>query len=138
MSDARHEALVTRLAAFDTLVEVGIGERPGTAAALAARGRTVTATDIRNRTVPAGVTFVQDDVTDPDPAVYADTEAVYARNLPPELHRPAFDVARAHDATLLFTTLGGEQPIVPVRRETVGQATLYVAARDRPGADRSD
>jgi uncharacterized UPF0146 family protein len=119
-------ALVDRLAAFDTLLEVGVGNRHDVAAALAARGCAVTATDVSHCTVPEAVTFVRDDVTDPDRSVYEGADAIYARNLPPELHRPAREVARAVDATLLFTTLGGEQPIVPVSRETLPGETLYV------------
>ncbi len=108
-------------------MEVGIGERPDVAAALADAGKRVTATDVRPREVPAGVEFVRDDVVDPDPAVYRDADAVYALNLPPELHRPALAVARDHDAALLFTTLGGDQPAVPVARETIPGETLFVA-----------
>jgi uncharacterized UPF0146 family protein len=67
-----------------------------------------------------------DDVTDPDLAVYADADAVYALNCPPELHRPLVDVASAVDAACAFTTLGGDQPAVPVERRTVESSTLYV------------
>jgi uncharacterized UPF0146 family protein len=132
VSDARHAALVDRLAAYDTLVEVGIGNRHAVAAALADRGCTVTATDVHDRTVPASVTFVRDDVTDPDPAVYADADAVYALHLPPELHRPTHTVARQADADFLFTTLGGDPPLPPVARETLPGTTLFVAAETRP------
>ncbi|MFB6166327.1 MAG: UPF0146 family protein [Haloarculaceae archaeon] len=133
MSDSRQEALAARLSRYETLVEVGVGNRPGLAEALAAAGATVTATDVADRAVGPDVAFVRDDVTDPDPSVYADADAIYARHLPPELHRPALDVARGAGAALLFTTLGGEEPIVPVARESVGGTTLYVADRDAPG-----
>ena len=108
-------------------MEVGIGRRTDVARALAAAGRRVTATDVREQDVPAGVTFVRDDVLDPDPAVYRDAEAVYALNLPPELHRPTLAIARRHDAAFLFTTLGGDRPAVPVDRETIPGETLFVA-----------
>ena len=135
MSDARHAALVDRLATDDTLVEVGIGNRTAVAAALAERGCAVTATDVHDREVPASVEFVHDDVTDPDPAVYADADTIYALNLPPELHRPVRDVAREAGATFLFTTLGGDPPLVPVTRESLAGtgATLFVAEAARPG-----
>lgn len=128
-------ALVERLAGYDRLLEVGVGRRPGVAAALAARGVDVTATDVHRRDVPEGVRFVRDDVVAAAERVRAGerpgdhyaVEAVYALNLPPELHRSARDVARAVDAEFLFTTLGGDQPAVPVRRETVGATTLFVA-----------
>jgi hypothetical protein len=124
-------ALAARLSAFDPVVEVGIGTRTAVAAALAGTGVTVTATDLRRRAVPDGVAFVRDDVTDPDAGVYAGAEALYALNLPPELHRPARSLARAVDATLLFTTLGGEQPAVPVERETLPGTVLF-AAKPQP------
>ncbi|RXK46330.1 UPF0146 family protein [Halorientalis pallida] len=135
MSDARHAALVDRLATHDTLVEVGIGNRPAVAAALADRGCTVTATDVYDRETPASVHFVRDDVTDPDPAVYADADAVYALNLPPELHWPTRAVAREAGAPLLFTTLGGDPPLVPVTRDHLAGTgeTLFVTDDGRPG-----
>jgi len=71
--------------------------------------------------------FVRDDIVDPDPAVYASADVVYARNLPPELHRPALEAARNADADFVFTTLGGDQPAVPVERKTIASGTLYVA-----------
>lgn len=121
------EALVTRLAAFDSLVEVGIGKNTAVATRLAAEGRTVAATDITPQETPVGVGFVQDDITQPTPAVYADADAVYALNLPPELHRPTHTLAQSVGATFLFTTLGGDPPLVPVRRETLPGETLFTA-----------
>jgi hypothetical protein len=124
-------AIAARLSTFDPVVEVGVGARPAVAAALARAGVTVTATDVRERPVPDGVRFVRDDVTDPDPRVYAGAEALYARNLPPELHRPAWTLARAVDAAFLFTTLGAEQPAIPVERETLPGTVLF-AAKPQP------
>ena len=118
-------ALVDRLARYDDLVEVGIGSRPDVAAALADRGRTVTATDIHERDVPAGVRFVRDDVTDPDPAVYRGADAIYALNCPPELQRPLSAVARAATADCLFTTLGTDPVVVDAVPETLPDGTLF-------------
>ncbi|MFB6069105.1 MAG: UPF0146 family protein [Halobacterium sp.] len=115
------------LAGFDRLVEVGVGRRVDVASALAERGCAVTATDVYEREVPDGVAFVVDDVTDPDRGVYEGADAVYALNCPPELHRALVDVADAVDAACAFTTLGGDQPAVPVDRRTVANDTLYVA-----------
>nr|WP_254269702.1 UPF0146 family protein [Halorussus aquaticus] len=129
MRPRTRRAIVNCLSDFERLVEVGVGERTDVAAALAETGRSVTATDVHPREVPVGVEFARDDVLDPDPAVYRDADAVYALNLPPELHRPALDAARRHDAAFLFTTLGGDQPAVPVERETVPGETIFVARR---------
>ncbi|WP_226480713.1 UPF0146 family protein [Natrinema amylolyticum] len=125
------DAIIDYVDEYEQVVEIGIGRRTDLARALAQRGVSVTATDVHDRDVPDGVTFVRDDVVDPDSSVYAGADAVYARNLPPELHRPALTVARDTDADLLFTTLGGDQPAVPVERVTVEAGTLYVA-RARP------
>ncbi|APX97940.1 UPF0146 family protein [Natronorubrum daqingense] len=129
MSHSRRnpETLLEALADFESLVEVGIGRRSDIAAALAARGASVTATDVHDRSVPDGVRFVRDDIVDPDLSLYEGFEAIYAQNLPPELHRPALEVAREVDAAFLFTTLGGDQPAVPVERVTIDAGTLYVA-----------
>jgi uncharacterized UPF0146 family protein len=130
-------ALAEYLARYRRVVEVGIGRRTDVAAALVDRGVEVTATDLLSREVPDGVRFVRDDVVarsrdDPGP-LYA-VDAVYALNLPPELHRPARDVAHAAGADFCFTTLGGDSPIVPVERVTLAAETLYVASRP----DRSE
>jgi uncharacterized UPF0146 family protein len=129
---ATRTELAARLAAYDRLVEVGIGRRPEVAAALVDADCEVTATDVFDASTPAGVRFVRDDVVarakrvreggDPYRA-----DAVYGLNLPAELQRPARDVAHAAGADFLFTTLGFEEPVVPVERETVGGETLYVA-----------
>lgn len=134
MSDPE-TALVDRLSSVGSVVEVGVGNRPGVAGRLARRGVSVTATDIDARQVPEGVRFVVDDVTDPDPSVYAGSDVVFARNLPPELHRPARAVARAAGAAFWFTTLGGDPPAVPAEAEQLpGGETLY-RATDRGAAD---
>ncbi|AEH38048.1 protein of unknown function UPF0146 [Halopiger xanaduensis SH-6] len=119
--------MIDYLREYDRAVEIGIGRRTELAAALAKAGVSVIATDVYRREVPHGVRFVQDDIVDPDPAIYADADAIYARNLPPELHRPALEVAREADAAFYFTTLGGDQPAVPVDRKTIETGTLYVA-----------
>ncbi|MFC7167025.1 UPF0146 family protein [Halospeciosus flavus] len=122
--------LVDALARYDALVEVGIGRRTDVAEALAERGADVTATDVYDHEIPAAVAFVRDDVTDPDPTVYEGSDAVYALNLPPELHRPAREAALDAGADFLFTTLGGDPPAVPVERRTVATGTLFVADSD--------
>ena len=118
-------ALVDRLARYDHLVEVGVGNRPDVAAELAERGRRVTVTDIYDRSVPVPIRFVRDDVTDPDPTLYRNADAVYALNCPPELQRPLVHVARDADADCLFTTLGGDPAIVDATPEPLPSETLF-------------
>jgi hypothetical protein len=141
------EAVARRLADYDSVLEVGVGRRPEVAAALDASGLDVTAVDVREFAVPERVAFVQEDVVKraaglpdaragPEPAGVEGAEnlppryrveAIYALNLPPELHRPTAAIARAVDAAFLFTTLGGDPATVPVRVETLERETLYVA-----------
>ena len=138
MARSTDRLLVSRLSDADTLLEVGIGDRSGVAAGLAATGADVHATDVQPVAVPEGVCFRVEDVT----AVEAlddfhEVDVVYALNCPPELHRPLCDLARRVDATCYFTTLGADQPTVPVEREQLTdtvdgdpvRVTLYVAAR---------
>lgn len=125
-----HDALVRELSRFDPIVEIGIGTAPEVAQALATAGVSVTATDVSEQPVPDAVSFVRDDVTNPERAVYREAKAVYALNCPPELHRPIQQLAIEVDATFLFTTLGTDQPTIPVRRQTIPGETLYIATGD--------
>ena len=134
MRPATVEALANRLERYDPIVEIGIGHRPAVATELATRGVTVTAADIVDRETPSGVEFHRDDLTDPERSLYEGAEALFAQNLPPELHRPMAELAQAVGAECLFTTLGGDPPLVDVRRETVSGETLFVV-QSRYGAD---
>lgn len=118
-------ALVDRLARYEELIEVGVGNRPDIATALAERGCRVTATDLCDRPVSAPVRFVRDDVTDPDPTLYADADAIYALNCPPELQGSLADAAAAAGADCLFTTLGSDPAIVEATPETLPEETLF-------------
>jgi uncharacterized UPF0146 family protein len=120
------DALADRLERYDHVVEIAIGRRPAVAGELADRGVTVTATDIVEQPVPDNVVFHRDDVTDPEHSLYEGADALFAQNLPAELHTPTARLARAVDAACLFTTLGGEQPLVEVQRETLPGETLFV------------
>jgi len=139
-SSPRCAALCARLGAYDAVVEIGIGRRSAVAAALAARGVSVTATDVRPRAVPRNVRFVRDNVLDPDLDVYRGAGAIYALNSPPDLHRPIRSIARAIDVPFLFTTLGADPLAIDASIETIPGDTLFRATdRDRPGGrSRSD
>ena len=131
METPRNAALVARFSPYESVVEIGIGRRPEVAAALVDAGVSVTATDITDVDVPESVDFVRDDVVDAsdrdEPGEHYQADLVYGLNLPPELHRPAWDVARAVGADFLFTTLGFDEPTVPCDTESLaGGETLYV------------
>jgi len=131
----RNTALVARFSAYETAVEIGVGRRPEVAVGLADAGVSVTATDVADADdvdVPASVPFVRDDVVAAserdDPGEAYHVGLVYGLNLPPELHRPALEVAEAVDADFLFTTLGYDSPAVSTTTESLpGGETLYVA-----------
>ncbi|MFC6836607.1 UPF0146 family protein [Halomarina ordinaria] len=130
MKSATRNALLARLSRYDRVVEVGIGVHDDVARALAAAASpptTVLATDVHDRPTPPGVEFVRDDITRPTRSVYEGADALYALRLPPELHRPTWDVAREVGATFHFTTLGADPPEVPVGRETLPGTTLFTA-----------
>lgn len=118
---------VDLLSEYESVVEVGVGERFDVAERLAATGGDVTVTDVHTRSVPAGVRFVRDDVTDPALDVYRGADVIYAQRVPPELQRPVLDVAEAVDAACLFTTLGGDPAVVPARPVTIESGTVFVA-----------
>ena len=123
-SHDRH-ALVDRFRDYESVVEIGVGEQTDVAAALVDNHVDVTATDIVVRSVPEGVTFVLDDVTDPDPGVYEHADLLYAINLPGELQRPMTDLASALGLPCAFTTFGTEGPTVAAEPEAIGGDTLY-------------
>ncbi|MFW6384304.1 MAG: UPF0146 family protein [Halodesulfurarchaeum sp.] len=125
-----HPTLVSVLGEFDRLVEVGIGRRTEVAEILAGRGVTVTATDVVERSVPAGVTFRRDDLRRPSVEVYESASAIYALRLPPELQRPAAELAGTIDRPLFFTTLGGDPVVIGADRRPVQAGTLFL---HRPG-----
>lgn len=119
-------AIVTRLADYGRVVEIGIGNQPAVARALA-KTATVTATDIHECPVPAAVRFIRDDITNPDPLVYDGIDLLYALNFPPELHRAALAVATEQDAAFAFSTLGTDPPTIPVVPESLPGDTLFWA-----------
>lgn len=142
LSSAR-KSIVDRLAEYTTVLEVGIGRRPGVARALAGRNVDVQAVDVHEQSVPDCIDFVQgniveraarleetlhtDQVLEDTPIASSQVDAIYALNLPPELQQPTLQIARVVDAAFLFTTLGGDPATVPTRTESVGYDSLYVA-----------
>ncbi|WP_066411794.1 UPF0146 family protein [Halorubrum aethiopicum] len=146
MESPSRRALVAELDRFDRLLEVGCGDRLGVARNLADRGRDVIAIDVEvdgsgdedprvdgSLRVRRGDVVALADAADPSSALAignedaAGVDAVYARRLPAELQRPALELATRLDAACLFTTLGFEEPVVPVRRRSIPGTTLYVA-----------
>lgn len=144
------------LVRYDRLLEIGVGDRPGVARALAARGRDVTALDVdvdADATVDRiagsdtdgslrlqrGDVVALADAADPAARIGGSVavegvDAVYGLRLPAELQRPTVDLATRLDAACRFTTLGFEDPVVPVERRSIEGTTLYVARR--PSGDR--
>ncbi|WP_418284094.1 UPF0146 family protein [Halorubrum sp. DTA46] len=154
MVSSVRRVLVPELARYDRLLEVGVGDRPGVASALAARGCDATAidVDVGERTREAADETVACETAEYEPATASEAgvgslraiegdvfdtdlverfedrfDAVYGLNLPAELQRPTVELAARLDAACLFTTLGFEEPIVAVERRFLDGTTLYVA-----------
>jgi uncharacterized UPF0146 family protein len=131
----RDTALVGRLSEYPSAVEVGVGRRPAVAAGLSDAGVAVTVTDVvaaDEVDAPPSVSFVRDDIVAASerdhPGEIYEAALVYGLNFPPELHRPALNVARAVDADFQFTTLGYDSPAVAYETEALPEGeTLYVA-----------
>lgn len=117
--------LEERLGRYERVLEVGIGERTGLAERLHHAGIDVLAVDIARVSVPDGVEFLRADVRSLDSDRIGPVDAVYARRLPPELHKPSARLAARAGADLYFTTLGGEFPIVETQTLTGPDETVY-------------
>ncbi len=111
-------------------VEVGVGRRPETAAALAERGFEVVCTDVEPRETPAEVEFQVDDVREPTLHLYLDADVVYSVRPPYEIHRPLAEVAAEAGTALVIVPLGNEE--TPLEHELVNVEgdTLYVVEND--------
>ncbi|MCS7131708.1 MAG: UPF0146 family protein, partial [Hadesarchaea archaeon] len=93
------------------IVEVGIGALPATAIELSKRlpGCEIIATDISAPpTLPPGVRFERDDVTNPRLEVYEGAALVYAMRPPPELQPHLLRLARRVGADLIVKPLAAE------------------------------
>jgi uncharacterized UPF0146 family protein len=124
--------IVRRLSHADRLLEVGIGDRHGVAAGLVAADADVRATDVRAVAVPGDIRFRVEDVTTVDsPDEFHQVDVIYALNCPPELHEPIRSLAERVGATFAFTTLGHDQPAIPVDRETLTGETDGTAVTER-------
>lgn len=138
MSRPTDPLIVRRLRDADRLLEVGIGDRGGVAAGLVAAGADVHATDVYPVSVPDGVRFRVEDVAAVEsPDSFHRVDVIYALNCPPELHRPIRKLAETVGAEFRFTTLGFDEPSIPVRRETLTEGdrrvVLYTAEYRRIG-----
>lgn len=126
MSDTNAGGLFDYLTRYDRVLEVGIGSRTDLAERLAQAGVEVVAVDITRIDAPPSVAVIQADICSLDPAAVGCPDAVYAQRLPPELHRPTAHIASEAAADLLFTTLGGELPIIDVTTITTPSTVLYM------------
>lgn len=121
------QATVPAIYSVDSAVELAIGERTALAGSLSDYGVSMTATDIVPRNVPTGVTFIIDDLTNPTHQIYEAADVLFACRLPEELHQPAATLSAGVEVPLYFTTLGFEEPSIPVDRISTPVSTWYRA-----------
>ena len=112
-----------------------MGRRPAVAAGLSDAGVAVTVTDVvaaDEVDAPPSVSFVRDDIVAASerdhPGEIYEAALVYGLNFPPELHRPALNVARAVDADFQFMLFGYDSVAGVCETEAVTEGdTGYVA-----------
>ncbi len=117
-------ALVSRFSEYSRIVEIGIGGNSAVATALSGVS-SVKATDIVPCDVPNDVQFYIDDIRDPSPEVYADSDLIYGLNFPPDLQLAASACAARFNAEFAFTTLGFDPSVASVTPETIPGDTVY-------------
>ena len=102
------KGLVDYIAArYKTAAEIGVGHFPDLAQALAQRGLSVFATDVRPFWHD-GLTFLGDDITEPDTTLYRHVDLLYALRPPPELVPYMRSLAKRLPADLIVKPLASD------------------------------
>jgi hypothetical protein len=89
-------------------VEVGVGRNPDAAAIIRAAGIPVRCMDIRDFSLPDGITFALDDVFEPDLHFYTGADVIYAIRPAIEMVPPLIALAQRVGCDLLVYHLGFE------------------------------
>jgi len=95
--------------AYGRAAEIGIGHFPDVALALADRGVRIFATDIKPF-LHDGLKVVVDDITQPNPSLYAGVHLIYALRPPLELVPYMVRLSKAVSADLIVKSLASEYP----------------------------
>jgi hypothetical protein len=95
-------------ARYKNPVEAGIGNNPDAALQIRDAGIPVRAVDIRPCVLPAGITFFQDDIFEPDLSRYAGADTIYAIRPAEEMIPPLIALAERIDCDLVVYHLGFE------------------------------
>ncbi|RXE55992.1 hypothetical protein ABH15_07260 [Methanoculleus taiwanensis] len=95
-------------ARYRDAVEIGIGNNPGAARVVAAGGALRRCTDIRHGISHEGLSVTVDDIFEPDLALYAGADLLYAIRPGIEMIPSMIALARRVDADLLVYHLGFE------------------------------
>jgi hypothetical protein len=93
---------------YTNTVEVGIGNNTDVACILRDAGACVRCTDIKETTVPEGVSFMIDDVFSPDISLYKGADVIYAIRPAIEMIPPMLALARTINCDLIVYHLGFE------------------------------
>ena len=92
---------------YAAAAEIGVGHFPDVARALTQRGLSVFATDVEPFSHD-GLTFLGDDITEPDTALYRHVDVLYAVRPPPELVPYMRRLARRIPADLIVKPLASD------------------------------
>jgi uncharacterized UPF0146 family protein len=93
---------------YTRAVEIGIGNNPTAAEALAAKGFLVGCTDIKSLSLPAVLHFTVDDIFSPRLTLYQNADVIYAIRPAIEMIPPLIDLARDVNCDLIVYHLGFE------------------------------
>ncbi len=93
------------------IIEVGIGKTSYTMDKLKEflSQTTLIATDSRKVSVPKGIKFKLDDITNPDMSIYQNADLIYSLRIPPELYPPIFELAEQTNSDVLVKPVSSEE-----------------------------
>jgi uncharacterized protein len=89
-------------------VEVGIGRNSHAAEIVSRAGVLLRTTDVKALEYPGALHFVQDDIFDPDLALYREADVIYSIRPAIEMIPALIDIARAAGCDLIVYHLGFE------------------------------
>jgi uncharacterized UPF0146 family protein len=93
---------------YQSAVEIGIGKNRTATDIIHGAGKTIRCTDIKKTVPDTGLTFMADDIFEPDIGFYKGADVIYAIRPAVEMIPPLISLARLINADLLVYHLGFE------------------------------